>query len=240
MDKNTERLDKLVAVACGISRAEAGKRIKSGAVTADGVLITNPQTRLLSCSLLSVDGHSVSFKRHVYIMLNKPMGVVSSTDDKINPTVLSLIPEGLYRPGLFPAGRLDKDTTGFVLITDDGDFAHRILSPKNHVPKTYIVTLDRPVSDEDISRFIGGLTLADGTVCLAASLTPDEHDRSIVRVVLHEGMYHQIKRMFGVLGIGVNALTRTHIGGVALDEGLKPGECRELTSEERAAILNID
>ncbi|MGN0974898.1 MAG: pseudouridine synthase, partial [Gemmiger sp.] len=137
----------------------------------------------------------------------------------------------------FPAGRLDKTSTGFVLLTDDGTFAHDILAPGRHVPKTYLVTLDTPLTDAMRQGFAAGVTLADGTRLAPAEAEPaDPADPALVRVVLHQGVYHQIKRMFGVYGAGVNGLHRTAIGPVALDESLEPGAWRELNEEEVAAL----
>ena len=140
------------------------------------------------------------------------------------------------RQELFPAGRLDKTSTGFVLITDDGGFAHDILAPKRHVPKTYRVTLDTPLTSEMVKGFAEGVVLMDQVRLAPAEVCPLTEDRRTVRVVLHQGVYHQIKRMFGVYGAGVNALHREAIGGVALDEALAPGQWRELTEAEVAAI----
>ena len=169
-------------------------------------------------------------------MLNKPAGVVSASTDGRDKTVVDLVGGAFPRRQLFPAGRLDKTSTGFVLLTDDGAFAHDILAPKRHVPKTYRVVLDTPVTDEMVKAFAAGVTLADGQRMQPARLIPDEADPFAATVVLRQGVYHQIKRMFGVLGAGVNQLHRTAIGGLALDEGLAPGAWRLITPEEKALI----
>lgn len=188
--------------------------------------------------MVMVSGKTLALKRHVYIMLNKPRGVVCATSDAALPTVLDLVPDSLMRRGLFPAGRLDKDTEGFVLITDDGAFAHRILAPKSHVPKTYTARLDAPVTQQMIEAFAAGVQL-DGAVCMPAELcvldTPDT-----ARVVIRQGMYHQIKRMFAACGAHVLALRRDRIGGLSLDIALGPGECRELSAAEAARIALVD
>ena len=168
-------------------------------------------------------------------MLNKPSGVLSAAKDPDCPTVVDLLPPELSRRGLFPAGRLDKDTTGLLIITDDGDFAHRMLAPKSHVYKTYEAVLVQPVTPEDIEAFAQGVTLGDGTECLNAVLEPLEGTR--VRVKIREGKYHQVKRMFAARGNAVLALKRTHIGSVALDIALPEGGCREMTPDELQKIL---
>ena len=144
-------------------------------------------------------------------MLNKPTGVLSATDGKGEPTVLDLVPSALRRKGLFPAGRLDKDTTGFVLLTDDGAFAHRILSPRSHIPKTYIATLDKPVLPTAAAAFAGGMEM-DGKVLQPAQLTILSADPPRAQVVLRQGIYHQVKRMFARVGCTVTALHRTAMG----------------------------
>lgn len=161
--------------------------------------------------------------------MNKPKGYVSATEDSSQQTVLELVPPELFRKGLFPAGRLDKDTTGLMIITDDGDFAHRILSPKKHVKKSYAVTVDIPVTEEMKQAFEKGVSLYDG-VCKPAGLKIQDEYRCIV--TLFEGRYHQIKRMFGCFGAKVTELHRLSMGGFLLPDDLPEGECRELSSKE--------
>jgi 16S rRNA pseudouridine516 synthase len=168
-------------------------------------------------------------------MLHKPKGVISAARDPKTPTVMDLVPARLRRRGLFPVGRLDKDATGLLLLTDDGALAHALLSPRRHVPKRYLVTLRVPAGEDDVRAFAAGLHLppAEGHPpedCLPAALTILEG--STARVVLREGKYHQIKRMFAARGNQVLALHREAMGELRLDEGLRPGECRELTGEE--------
>ncbi|MBQ1967188.1 MAG: pseudouridine synthase, partial [Clostridia bacterium] len=184
-------------------------------------------------SVISVDGKALNYKKNIYIMLNKPQGVISASNDKTQKTVVDLVPPELYRDGLFPAGRLDGDTVGFVLITDDGDFAHRILSPKNHIMKTYHATLRSPLTEEDISAFKNGIELSDGTLCLEAEVRMlEKTDEPIAEVKICEGKYHQVKRMFAALGNKVLYLKRVRMGGLDLDESLEEGQCREITAEE--------
>ena len=169
-------------------------------------------------------------------MLNKPEGVVSASTDKRDTTVVDLVGDAYPRRELFPAGRLDKTSTGFVLLTDDGGFAHDILAPKRHVSKTYTVEIDTPLTDEMVEGFAAGVTLADGTALSPAVVEPVSADNCTVRVLLKQGVYHQIKRMFGVYGAGVNKLHRDAIGGLALDPALAPGQWRELSDVEVAKI----
>ena len=185
---------------------------------------------------VTVAGTPLDFKEHLYLMLNKPAGYISATEDRSQKTVLDLVPPELYRDGLFPAGRLDADTTGFVLLTDDGAFAHEILSPKHHVQKTYIATLAEPVTEECLQKVRGGIELKDGTVCLPADVRALSEFEAELKLV--EGKYHQVKRMFAAAGNRVVALRRTAIGDVALDPQLGPGECRELEKEELSLLKN--
>lgn len=232
-----ERIDKIIASQGQYSRSEVRKLIKQGRVTLDSAIVRSPQEKAdPQKSLITVDGKALSYKKHIYIMLNKPQGVVSATEDSSQKTVIDLVPDFLRRDGLFPAGRLDSDTTGFVLITDDGDFAHRILSPKNHIMKTYVATLQRSVTKEDIEAFRNGIELKDGTLCLEAEVLPLEGDLPRAQIKICEGKYHQVKRMFAALGNKVLALRRIKMGELCLDESLKEGQCRELTEQELIKI----
>ena len=232
-----ERLDKIIASQGKYSRSEVKKLVKAGLVTLNGEKVKSADVKAdAERDTVTVDGETICYKKHIYIMLNKPQGVVSATDDPIHKTVIDLVPPSLFRQGLFPAGRLDGDTTGFVLITDDGDFAHRILSPKNHIMKTYHATLDRPLTDEDIKRFTEGIELRDGTLCLEAQVRMINSEPPVAEVKIHEGKYHQVKRMFAALDNRVVALRRVKMGGLEMDEALAEGKCRELTAEELAKI----
>lgn len=171
----------------------------------------------------------------LYLMLHKPAGVLSASRDPNAKTVIDLVAPELRRKGLFPAGRLDRDTTGFALITDDGALAHRILSPKRHVEKEYEVWLTHPATQADAALFAQGMTLPGGEALMPAELLLDRPGCDAV-VMIREGRYHQIKRMFEVTGNSVTALKRTRIGGVRLDAALMPGESRRLTVQEIAAL----
>ena len=168
--------------------------------------------------------------------ITTPSGLLSASTDKRDTTVVDLVGDAYPRRQLFPAGRLDKTSTGFVLLTDDGTFAHDILAPKRHVSKTYTVVLDTPLTEQMRTGFAAGVTLADGTALSPAEVTALSADGCTVRVVLKQGVYHQIKRMFGVYGAGVNGLHRDAIGGLALDPALAPGQWRELSAEEVSKI----
>ncbi len=232
-----ERLDKVIASQGKYSRSEVRKMAKSGFITVNGEKVKSANIKVdTEKDIIAVDGEVISYKKHIYIMLNKPQGVVSATDDPVHKTVIDLVPPSLFRQGLFPAGRLDGDTTGFVLITDDGDFAHRILSPKNHIIKTYHATLDHCLTEEDILNFTAGIELRDGTLCLEAQVKMLSTEPPVAEVKIHEGKYHQVKRMFAALGNRVIMLRRVKMGGLALDESLSEGECREITDEELKLI----
>lgn len=230
------RLDKYIAEAAQCTRSAARELLKQGRVTVDGALCKKFDHQLAEGAVVAVDGEALEHKSFVYIMLNKPKGVVSASSDKRDTTVIDLLGGAYPRRELFPAGRLDKASTGFVLLTDDGAFAHDILSPRRHVSKTYIVTLDTPLTAEMASGFAAGVTLADGQSLAPAEVSAVSADGFTVRVVLRQGVYHQIKRMFGVYGAGVNELHREAIGGLKLDENLPAGRWRELSEDEKAKI----
>ena len=230
------RLDKYLAETAQCTRSEAKTLLQKGKVTVNGTLCKKGDTQLRETDVVAVEGRSLAYQKFVYIMLNKPEGVVSASTDKRDTTVVDLLGDAYPRRELFPAGRLDKTSTGFVLLTDDGGFAHDILAPKRHVSKTYTVTLDTPLTAEMKAGFASGVTLADGTALSPAEVEALTPDGLTVRVLLKQGVYHQIKRMFGVYGAGVNALHRDAIGGLALDAALAPGQWRELSDAEVAEI----
>ena len=230
------RLDKYLAETAQCTRSEAKAMLSRGRVTVNGTVCKKGDTQLKETDSVTVDGQPLSYRKFVYIMLNKPEGVVSASADKRDTTVVDLVKDAYPRRELFPAGRLDKTSTGFVLLTDDGTFAHDILAPKRHVSKTYTVVIDTPLTDEMRAGFANGVTLADGTALSPAEVEALTPDGLTVRVKLRQGVYHQIKRMFGVYHAGVNALHRDAIGGLALDAALEPGQWRELSDDEMAEI----
>lgn len=229
-----ERLDKIIASQTSMSRADVKRAVKAGRVSVDGLVVSASDIKIDGeVNEIVLDGKRLNFCRFVYIMLNKPAGYVSASRDGREPTVVELAPQEYRSRALFPAGRLDKDTTGFILLTDDGDFAHKILSPKNHIDKTYIVTLQREVSPEELKQITDGMLLGEEHF-LPASLKKIEG--LTYEIVLREGKYHQIKRMFASQGNAVLALKRMKMGRLPLDESLSEGETRLLTEAELKLI----
>ena len=235
-----KRLDKLIALNCNVSRKDARKLIKDAAVTVNSRVVLRAE-ELVDADVDDIDvkGYNFTAKEHIYIMLNKPQGVISATADPKKKTVIDIIPEGLKRRSLFPAGRLDRDTTGLLIITDDGAFAHRIMSPAHHVYKTYQAVLSFPIDENDIRKLESGITLGDGTECLPAKVKSFTTDEGLpaAEIKIREGKYHQVKRMFHALGNNVEQLRRIQIGSLKLDTSLVEGECRELTDEELELVF---
>lgn len=252
--KDTQRLDKVISAQTSLSRKDVHKLLSKGQVTVNGEVVRAFDSRVnLDTDQVAVGGQPLRLTRHSYLMMNKPKGVVSATSDQTLPTVVDLVPEELRRSGLFPAGRLDKDTTGFVLLTDDGELAHRILSPRSHVPKTYLVTLDKPVPESLVEAFWQGVELAPEKrdrhklerlpqketriKCKPARLELAKNPFE-ARVTIGQGMYHQVRRMFAAFDLTVTNLHRSRIGGLDLDPTLEPGACRSL-SEKELALLEL-
>lgn len=237
-----QRLDKAIAMQGSLSRSEVKTLIRKGAVTVNGQVVKNADFGVdFDSDTVAVQGKELSLSMHIYLMLNKPKGVVSASEDKKLPTVVDLIPKELWRKGLFPAGRLDKDTTGFVLITDDGEFAHDILSPKKHISKTYHALVNGAITDEMVEGFAKGVTIGeDFTLPASLKKISSEEQGDWGEVILKEGMYHQIKRMFGAYGLKVLELKRVQMGKLPLDPNLEEGKCRELTAEELRLVSTRD
>lgn len=233
-----ERLDKIISTGGGVSRSDARKLILKGKVSVNGKTVRDIAFKVdPKADEISLFGEPITYKKHLYLIMNKPKGVLTATEDKNKQTVIDLIPDELRRRDLFPVGRLDKDTTGLLIITNDGDFAHQLLSPNKKVPKKYLVTLDGEVGEELIAKFKEGLTLADGTKLSSATLQILS-DLHTALVTITEGKYHQIKRMFGLFDLGVNELKRVSFAGLTLPEDLLEGEVRELTVNELECIKN--
>lgn len=229
-----ERLDKMISSQGLESRREVQRLIRCGMVTVDGTVQKDPSKKFEpgTCAV-AVNGRPLNYQRNLYIMMNKPAGLLCVSRDPRAKTVIDILPQGLKRRGLFPAGRLDKDTVGLVLITDDGDFSHRMLAPKKDIVKCYHAIIDGPVGDKEIAAFAEGTSLEDGTLCRSAILKILKlSDDPLVEVKITEGRYHQIKRMFQSVGRNVLWLKRISIGKLSLDETLAEGESRELTNEE--------
>ena len=231
------RLDKILSTQLNISRTDAKQMIKKGRVSVNGIPAKSGDVKVADADIVAVDGNEISYSRFVYIMMNKPKGVISASDGKGEKTVVDLVPSDMRRRGLFPAGRLDKDTTGFVLLTDDGEFAHSILAPSRHIDKTYVVTLDKPVTPEAVADFRSGMEL-NGERLLQADAEIISEDATVCRVVLRQGLYHQIKRMFKKHGLTVLELKRVKMGNLPLDDSLLPGECRYLSQKELDLICS--
>lgn len=229
-----ERLDKLVANTGEWSRKEARDLIRAGRVTVDGAPCRQPEAKA-AAEQVAVDGAPIAFGP-VYLMLHKPAGLVSATEDPREPTVLSLLPEKYRRLGLFPAGRLDKDTEGLLLLTNDGPLAYRLLAPKSHVYKVYYVEVDGLLDGDDCRAVTEGITLADGYTCLPGELEVLPGARSAY-ITLREGKYHQIKRMLAARGKPVTYLKRLRFGPLELDPELPPGGWRALTEKEIQALF---
>lgn len=231
-----ERLDKLLSSTGHWSRREVKELVRQGRVLADGIPVRRPEDKYdPETAVLTVDGQEVDCAPFVYLMLHKPAGLLSATEDRRQKTVLDLLPEHLRRRGLFPVGRLDKDTEGLLLLTDDGPLGHALLSPKNHVDKVYFARLDGQVDHGDVEALAQGMVLEDGLHCLPAGLEPLEDGNSCL-VTLREGKYHQVKRMLAARGKPVVYLKRLSMGPLRLDPALAPGQWRPLTPEEIAAL----
>ena len=231
------RLDKYLAEMGAGTRKEIGKAVRAGRVTVNGQASKNAAMQVTAEDDVRLDGALIAYETFVYYMLNKPAGVISATEDARERTVLDLISER-QRKGLFPVGRLDKDTEGLLLITNDGELAHRLLSPKHHVDKVYYARLDGPVGEAEKALFAQGLKVDDTLTALPADLeilTPATE----VRVTIREGKFHQVKRMFEAVGREVLYLQRLSMGPLILDESLPKGGYRRLTEEEESAIMNV-
>lgn len=232
-----ERIDKIIASQGLYSRSDVKKLISKKQVAVNGEIVKSANVKADPLNdRITVKGLALDFKRNVYLMLNKPKGYVSATEDRDHQTVLELVPEEFAGRDIFPAGRLDRDTTGLMIITDDGALAHNILAPKKHVQKIYYVELDIPVTEEMARGFAEGVELNDG-VCKEAGL--EIVGEYAARVTLKEGRYHQIKRMFGCYGAKVVELHRLTMGNLHLPEDLAVGDCRELTEEELKLLQQL-
>lgn len=228
------RVDKLLSNVGVASRAELKKYCKQGLISVNGKVINNPGVQVDSENDdVRFNGEKIVYREFVYIMLNKPDGYISATYDKYDPIVLDLIDQSYLVFEPFPVGRLDKDTEGLLVLTNDGQLAHRVLSPKKHVPKTYYAKIQGKVTEEDILAFEKGVILDDGYETMPSQMKIlKSDDMSEIELTIHEGKFHQVKRMFESVGKKVVYLKRLSMGKLKLDESLKLGEYRELTEEE--------
>lgn len=229
------RLDKYLAEMRVGTRQEVKKQIRQGKVTVNGTVVKAADTKIdETCDEVTIGGLNISYVSYEYYMLNKPGGVVSATEDRRDTTVIDLIKDK-KRKDLFPVGRLDKDTEGLLLITNDGDLAHRLLAPKKHVDKVYYAKIDGMVTEEDVKRFAEGIDIGAEEEEMTRPAKLDimkSAEESEIRLTIHEGKFHQVKRMFLAVGKEVTYLKRERMGPLCLDENLKPGEYRLLTEEE--------
>ena len=236
--KELMRLDKYLADMGVGTRSEVKVFIKKRRVQVGNEVVNDPNRKVtVGVDSVRVDGREVSYVHYEYYMLNKPAGVLSATEDKHAKTVIDLI-ETSKRKDLFPVGRLDKDTVGLLLLTNDGELNHRLISPKWHVDKVYYAKIDKAVDEKDVEAFKNGITLDDGYKCKEGKLEiiSSSDEGSEVMVTIQEGKYHQVKRMFEALGKTVVYLKRTEFGGLPLDQDLEEGEYRELTEDELALL----
>lgn len=229
------RLDKYLAEMGVGTRQEVKKQIRQGKAAVNGTVVKAADTKIDETSdEVTICGRNISYVSYEYYMLNKPAGVVSATEDRRDTTVIDLIKEK-KRKDLFPVGRLDKDTEGLLLITNDGDLAHRLLAPKKHVDKVYYAKIDGMVTEEDVKRFAEGIDIGAEEEEMTRPAKLDimkSAEESEIRLTIHEGKFHQVKRMFLAVGKEVTYLKRERMGSLCLDENLKPGEYRLLTEEE--------
>ena len=234
-----ERLDKVISNLGYGSRKEVKALCKKGFVQVDGVIVKDSSISIdPEKSIISINGEELRYRKYIYLMMNKPDGVISATYDSREETVIDLleVEHQVFEP--FPVGRLDKDTVGLLLLTNDGELNHRLISPKWHVDKVYFAKINKKATEEDAEAFKKGIKLDDGYVCKEGKLEilSASDEGSEVRVTIQEGKYHQVKRMFEALGKKVVYLQRIEFGGLLLDEELEEGEYRELTEEELSIL----
>ncbi len=230
------RLDKLVADAGALTRSEARKEIKNGKVSVNGVIMRDTNAHVDESSALTIKGSSAYYSKFIYLMLNKPQGYVSATEDTSQKTVLDLIDPSYSRYNLFPVGRLDIDTVGFLLLTNDGEFCHRLTAPSKDFGKTYFVRLLNSITDEETAHLEKGVDIG-GIITKTAKV--ERVSDNEINLTITEGKFHQIKRMAKAVGNEVVYLKRLSYGNISLDESLKEGEFRPLFDEELASLYNV-
>lgn len=240
--RDTQRIDKILSNSGFGTRKEIKKLIKNGEVKVDGVVVkdsamqVNPKE-----SVIEVAGEILKYREYIYIMMNKPQGVISATYDNRHRTAIDILPDEYKFFNLFPVGRLDIDTEGLLLLTNDGQLAHELLSPRKHVPKKYYALIDGIVTTKDVDVFREGVVLDDGYKTLPSELfILKSGPYSEVEIVIYEGKFHQVKRMFEAVGKKVKYLRRIGMGKLKLDETLEPGDVRELTDEEMLLVKEVE
>lgn len=230
------RLDKYVSDAAALTRSESRNAIKKGRVAVSGEIVKNIAFQLQEESLVTLDGNEIIYKKYIYVMLNKPQGYVSATEDKHQKTVLDLLDSSFSRYQLFPVGRLDIDTEGFLLLTNDGELAHNMLAPNKNVGKTYFLRLERNIADEEIEQFEKGVDIGD---CVTKPARAERVGENEIYLTITEGKFHQIKRMAKATGNEVVYLKRVSYGKFYLDETLNLGDYRLLSDEEVEYLCNV-
>jgi len=240
--RTTQRLDKILSNLGYGSRKEIKEKLKEGAVKVDGVIVRDNAAQVdPQNSEIKIYEETLKYREFIYIMLNKPDGVISATFDKKLKTVIDILPEKYKNFELFPIGRLDIDTEGLLILTNDGQLTHNLLSPKKHVPKKYFALIDGVVTELDVAEFEKGIELDDGYKTMPAELVViKQGDFFEIELVIHEGKFHQVKRMFEAVGKSVKYLKRIEMGELKLDDKLKLGECRELTDEEIIVLRQVE
>lgn len=229
-----ERLDKIISSQSQFSRKQVKELINKKRVTINGQVAIKYDMKVEEKNIeILIDGKKINLQKEIYLILNKPKGYISATEDKSQSTVIDLVPEEFKNRGLFPAGRLDKDTTGLMLITNDGVMSHNILSPRKHIKKIYEVTTDIDMTEEMVNGFLKGVRLSD-VDCKSADLEIVNKNKGIVTI--REGRYHQIKRMFGCFGAKVLELNRIGMGNLKIPNDLPVGKCRIMTKKELELI----
>ncbi len=229
------RLDKLISNSGLIPRSQVKRLVREGRISVNGIPAADAAMHCDTGWDIRVDGIRAVWRDSICLMMNKPAGYLSVTEDPNRPTVLELLPDEYRHCGLFPAGRLDMDSEGLLILTNDGAFCHRVISPKSGIMKEYQIRVSRPFPEGAEEQFRDGIRLEDGSLCLPAELIPDPERRSAI-VRIREGKYHQVKRMAIAAGTRVQSLKRLSIGALRLDPGLGPGEFREMTEEEKRRV----
>lgn len=233
------RLDRFISERGEFTRSRIKELAAKGQIRVNGAVVKKSDTKIDPDSdTVEVLGNRISAQRFRYVLLNKPAGYVSSTEEHDGPTVMELIPPEMRTKNMFPAGRLDKDSLGALLLTDDGELAHRMLSPRKHIPKIYIVKLAHPFQSKYVDLFSEGITLSDGYQCLPAKVSSVESSETLAFIELSEGKYHQVKRMFAAVENHVEVLMRVSVGGLVLPEKLSFGESMELLHKDVENLFN--
>jgi len=230
------RLDKIISATGKKSRREVRQMVKEGRILVNGAFAASPDEKFdPEETEILLDGEDLGYRRYTYVLMHKPAGVLTATEDARADTVLSLLPPELQQ--LFPVGRLDKDTEGLLLLTNDGDLAHRLLSPKNHVEKVYYARVEGELTEDDCRAFAAGMTLGDGQKCMPAGLKRLSASEALV--TLHEGKFHQVKRMLAARGKPVVYLKRLAMGPLRLEDSLPKGAYRFLTEKEKESLQTL-